>query len=61
VHNLCKIADVLEVDLSTLLSTTNILNLNEASKQSGYTNSQTINTIDVEMIRKIVQEELKKI
>jgi len=61
VDRLQQIADVLEVDLSTLISTTNIFNFNETANQSGFINNQTVNTIDIEVIRKIIQEELKKI
>ena len=64
IDRLQKIADVLEVDLSTLLSTTNIFNFsfNDTANQSGYyVNNQTNNTIDIEMLRRIIQEEIKKI
>jgi transcriptional regulator with XRE-family HTH domain len=63
IDRLQRIAEVLEVDLSTLLSTTNIFhfNFNKTAHQSGYyINSQTTNTIDIEMLRRIIQEELKK-
>jgi transcriptional regulator with XRE-family HTH domain len=63
IDRLQQIANVLEVDLSTLLSTTNIFNFsfNDIANQSGYyVNSQTNNTIDLELLRKIIQEELKK-
>jgi len=54
--------EVLEVDLSTLLSSTNIFNFNfsKTANQSGYINNQTNNTIDIEMLREIIREELKK-
>ncbi|MCL2290466.1 MAG: helix-turn-helix domain-containing protein [Bacteroidetes bacterium] len=64
IDRLQRIADVLEVDLSTLLSTTNIFHFifNETANQSGYyINSQTNNNFDIEMLRKIIQEELKKV
>jgi transcriptional regulator with XRE-family HTH domain len=65
IDRLQRIADVLEVDLSTLLSTTNIFhfNFNKTANQSGYynINNQTNNTIDIEVLRQIIQEELKKI
>jgi len=64
IDRLQRIADVLEVDLSTLLSTTNIFHFifNETANQSGYyINNQTNNTLDIEMLRAIIQEELKKI
>ena len=60
IDRLQQIAEVLEVDLSTLLSTTNIFNFNETANQSGFINNLTNNTIDIEMLRKIIQEELKK-
>jgi transcriptional regulator with XRE-family HTH domain len=56
-----RIAEVLEVDLSTLLSTTNIFNFSDAATQNGfYVNTQTNNTVDIEMLRKIIREEMKK-
>jgi transcriptional regulator with XRE-family HTH domain len=57
------IADFLEVDLSTLLSATNNFHFvfNNVANQSGYINSQTINSVDIESIRKIIREELGKI
>ena len=60
IDRLQKIAEVLEVDLSTLLSTTNIFD--DKSMQNGvYVNTKTNNTLDIEILRKIIQEELKKI
>ena len=62
IDRLQRIADVLEVDLSTLLSTTNIFNFNDSATQNGfYVNSQTNNTIDIGILRQIIQEELKKV
>ena len=63
IDRLERIADILEVDLSTLLSTTNIFHIifNATAHQSGYVNNQSNNIIDIEMIRKIIQEELKKL
>jgi transcriptional regulator with XRE-family HTH domain len=61
IDTLQRIAEVLEVDLSTLISTTNIFNFKDATNQYGYVNNQVYNNIDIEMIRKIIQEELKKI
>jgi transcriptional regulator with XRE-family HTH domain len=63
IDRLQRIAEVLEVDLSTLLSTTNIFNFtfSKTANQSGYINNQTNNAIDIEMLRKIIQEELKKL
>jgi hypothetical protein len=54
---------VLEVDLSTLLSSTNIFNFNfsKTANQSGYINNQNNNPIDIEILREIIREELKKI
>jgi transcriptional regulator with XRE-family HTH domain len=54
-----RIAEVLEVDLSSLISTTNIFNFKDAVNQYGYVNNQNNNTIDVEVLRKIIREELK--
>jgi transcriptional regulator with XRE-family HTH domain len=63
IDKLQRIAEVLEVDLSTLLSSTNIFNFtfNKNASQSGYyINNQTNNTIDIEVFRKIIQEEIRK-
>ena len=63
VDRLQRIADILEVDLSTLLNTTNIFNIvfNSQATQSGYINTQNnTNTIDLEILRKIIQEEIAK-
>jgi len=48
--------------MSTLMSTTNVFNIifNSIANQSGYVNNQSNTTIDIEIIRKIIQEELKK-
>jgi transcriptional regulator with XRE-family HTH domain len=61
IDTLQRIADVLEVDLSTLLSTTNIFHFNKTANQCGFIHNQTNNTFDKEMLREIIQEELKKI
>jgi len=63
VDRLQRIADVLEVNLSTLLSSTNIFHIifNATATQSGYINNQSNNTLDLETLRKIIQEELKKL
>ena len=60
IDRLQQIADILEVDLSTLLNTTNIFNIvfNAPATQSGYINNQSILGIDIELIRKIIKEEL---
>ena len=59
------IADILEVDISTLLNTENVFNIifNSTANHSGYgyINNQTNNTIDIELIRQIIREELKKL
>jgi len=62
VDRLQRIANVLEVDLSTLLSTTNIFNFSfNKTSQSGYINNQNNSAIDIEMLRKIIQEEIEKL
>ena len=63
VDRLQRIADVLEVDLSTLLNTTNVfhINFNATAHQSGYINSQSNNVIDIDTLRKIIREELTSI
>ena len=55
------IADFLEVDTSTLLASTNFhFAFNNIANQSGYILNQTNNGVDIEVIRKIIQEELGK-
>jgi transcriptional regulator with XRE-family HTH domain len=62
IDRLQQIADILEVDLSTLLNTTNIFNsiFQAEAKQSGYINTQNNATIDMDMLRKIIREEIEK-
>jgi transcriptional regulator with XRE-family HTH domain len=63
VDRLQQIANILEVDLSTLLNSTNnfTINFNSTANQSGYINNQNNTVIDVDVIRQIIQEELQKI
>jgi len=63
IDKLQRIAEILEVDMSTLLNTTNVFNIvfnATANNQNGYINNPINNVIDIEMIRKIIQEELGK-
>ena len=63
IDRLQQIADILEVDLSALLNTTNIFNMvfQSQATQSGYINTQNnTNTVDLEILRKIIQEEIAK-
>jgi transcriptional regulator with XRE-family HTH domain len=62
IDRLQQIADILEVELSTLLNTTNIFNIvfNSTANQSGYINNQHITGIDMEVLRKIIKEEINK-
>jgi transcriptional regulator with XRE-family HTH domain len=63
IDRLQQIADILEVDVSTLLNTTNIFNIvfQSQATQSGYINTQNnTNMIDIEMLRKIIREEIEK-
>jgi len=64
VDRLQQIADILEVDLSVLLNTTNIFNIvfhAQAAQQSGYINTQhNTNVIDMETLRGIIREEISK-
>jgi len=63
IERLQKIAEILEVDLSTLLSTTNFFNIvfHAPATQSGYINSQTnTNMVDIKTLRKIIREEIEK-
>ena len=63
VDRLQQIANILEVDLSTLLNSTNnfTINFNSTANQSGYINNQNNTVIDVDIIRQIIQEELQKL
>ena len=62
IDRLQRIAEVLEVDLSTLLTTTNIFNFSfNKSNHSGYINNQNNNALDIEMLRRIIQEELENL
>jgi len=59
IDRLQQIADILEVDLSTLLNTTNVFNIifQAQATQSGYINTQNnTTTIDIEMLKKIIDE-----
>jgi len=63
VDRLQQIADILEVDLSALLNAANIFNIvfHSQATQSGYINTQNnTNTIDLELLRKMIQEEIAK-
>jgi len=63
IDRLQQIADILEVDLSVLLNTTNIFNIvfHAQAQQSGYINTQhNTNVIDMEMLRNIIREEISK-
>jgi len=59
IETLQRIAEVLEVDLNTLLSTTKIFNFDKTANQCDFIQNQTNNNIDMDMLRKIIQEELK--
>ena len=63
IDRLQQIAEILEVDVSALLNTTNIFNIvfQAEAMQSGYINTQNnTNMIDIEMLRKIIQEIIEK-
>ena len=65
IDRLQQIADILEVDISTLLNTTTIFNIiynAQQATQSGYINvtQNNTNAIDIEEIRKIIREEIEK-
>jgi len=63
IDRLQQIANILEVDVSTLLNTTNIFNIifHAQATQSGYINTQNnTNMIDIEILRKIIREEISK-
>jgi transcriptional regulator with XRE-family HTH domain len=54
IDTLQRIADVLDVDLNSLLSTTNIFHFNKTAHHCGYINNQTNNTIEVNVHQKSV-------
>jgi len=58
IDRLQQIADILEVDISALLNMTNIFNIvfRAQATQSGYINTQNNTIIDIEMLKKIIQE-----
>ena len=63
IDRLQQIAEILEVDLSALLNTTNIFNIvfQAQTTQSGYINTQNnTSMIDLETLRKIIREEIEK-
>ena len=62
IDRLQQIADILEVDISALLNTTNIFNIvfQAQATQSGYINTQNNNIIDIEMLKQIIQEIIEK-
>jgi len=65
VDRLQQIADILEVDLSALLNTTNIFNIvfHAQATHSGYnviTTQNNTNVIDMETLRNIIREEISK-
>jgi transcriptional regulator with XRE-family HTH domain len=63
IDRLQQIADILEVELSALLNSTNIFSIVFQAKamQSGYINTQNnTNMFDIEMLRKIIREEIEK-
>jgi transcriptional regulator with XRE-family HTH domain len=63
IDRLQRIADILEVDLSALMNTTNIFNIvfQSDATQSGYIGTQNnTSMIDISMLRRIIQEEIEK-
>jgi transcriptional regulator with XRE-family HTH domain len=62
IDRLQNIAKILEVDLSALINSTNnfTINFNAQANQSGYINTQSNSLVDIEAIRQVVQEEMKK-
>ena len=63
IDRLQQIADILEVDISTLLNTTNIFNIvfHAPATTQGYINTQNnTNAIDIDTLRKIIREEIEK-
>jgi len=62
IDRLQQIADILEVELSALFNSTNIFNIvfNSTANNSGYINNQNVTMVDVEMLRKMIQEEISK-
>jgi transcriptional regulator with XRE-family HTH domain len=62
VDRLKHIADILEVDLSTLINTTQsfTITFNSTANQSGYINHQNNTVLDAELVRQIIREELDR-
>lgn len=62
VDRLKNIADILEVDLSTLINSTQsfTITFNSTANQSGYINNQNNSIIDIELLRKAIREELDR-
>jgi len=64
IDRLQRIAEILEIDVSFLLSTSNVFNIvfNATGNQNGgYINNQNNNVLDIELLRKIIREELEKV
>ena len=65
IDRLQRIAEILDIDISVLLSTTNVFNIvfnaTATANQSGYITNHGNNSVDIELIRKMLQEELGKI
>jgi transcriptional regulator with XRE-family HTH domain len=62
IDRLQRIAEILEIDVSFLLNTTNTFSIvfNATANQSGYISNQSNNVLDIEELRKIIREELGK-
>jgi transcriptional regulator with XRE-family HTH domain len=63
IDRLQQIAEILEVELSALLNTSNIFNIvfNSTANQSGYINNQHVMSFDIDTLRRIIQEEIGKV
>jgi len=63
IDRLQRIAEILDIDVSFLLSTSNVFNLvfNATANQSGYITNQSNNVLDIELLRQIIREELEKV
>jgi len=64
IDRLQRIAEILDIDVSFLLSTSNVFNIvfnATAHQNSGYVNNQNNNVLDIELLRQIIREELEKV
>lgn len=63
IDRLQKIAEILKVDISSLLNTDVNLSIvfNATANQCGYINNQTLENVDLSILREIIKIEIEKI